>query len=297
MIAYVTDSAPLNLHTGDVLVTDASHHAIASGQTSAKVLEILHSQGVHVHSCPGLHAKMVILDDVLISSSANASGNSITGSMIEAGTVTDHPTTVSAAVNFVEEVRKQNPQLSTSRINSLLKIEVKKPFFRGQSSLARNKPNAARMPRTWIASYYQTASLSALDEQEAEEGREEATKLVADANAEVAFVHYGLKSNFAQSVRPGDYIIWLSRPRSASERPVFVYRGSRVLPAKSGTHHRFLYYESSPKAKEQRMRWGMFKDLCEQIGVPFKISRNTERELPEAYSDALNDLWLKTLAR
>jgi len=38
VIAYVTDPEPLNLRTGDVLVTDATHHAISSGQTKAKSL-------------------------------------------------------------------------------------------------------------------------------------------------------------------------------------------------------------------------------------------------------------------
>jgi hypothetical protein len=38
VIAYVTDPEPLNLGDGDVLVTDATHHAISSGQTSAKSL-------------------------------------------------------------------------------------------------------------------------------------------------------------------------------------------------------------------------------------------------------------------
>jgi hypothetical protein len=295
VIAYVTDPEPFNLGDGDVLVTDATHHAISSGQTSAKSLATLFENGVEIHSCPGLHAKLVVLDDVAIASSGNLSGNSLEGRLIEAGVITDHPTTVSAAINFIERLREETSALSRRQILSLLKIPVTKKPFGQRSSSAKRKPPMARRPSVWLANFYSMSHLKAEDEAEAEEGREEATKLLANPRSEAAWVYYSLKAKFPQKVKPGDQIIWLTRPRSSSKRPVFAHRHSPVVSCKTGTRYRFVYYESSPKAEAQRMRWGAFKTLCARIGLPFKVGRNTERTLQEEYSNVLNDLWQKSL--
>lgn len=137
--------------------------------------------------------------------------------------------------------------------------------------------------------------LKATDEAEPEEGQEEAEKMLANPRSEVGWVHYSLEAKFPQRVKPGDQIIWLSRPKSSSRHPVFAYKHSPVVCCKRGTHYRFVYYESSPKANAQRMRWGAFKTLCVRIGLPFKVGPNTERTLPEEYSNVLNDLWQKSL--
>lgn len=295
VIAYVTDPEPLNLRPGDVLVTDATHNAISSGQTKAKSLATLFEKGVEIHSCPGLHAKLVVLDDIAIASSGNLSGNSLEGRLIEAGVITDHPTTVSAAINFIERLREETPALSRRQIQSLLKIPVTtKPFGQRRSS-AKRKPLVTRRPSVWLANFYSMSQLKAEDEAEAEEGREEAKKLLSNPRSEASWVYYSLKAKFPQRVKPGDQIIWLSRPRSNSRRPVFAYRHSPVVSCKTGTRYRFIYYESSAKAEAQRMRWGAFKTLCVRIGLPFTVGRNTERTLQEEYSNVLNDLWQKSL--
>jgi hypothetical protein len=54
-IAYVTKDL-IGLKKGDLLVVDASIHAIRFGETSAKLLHTLCKRGVDIYSCPDLHA-------------------------------------------------------------------------------------------------------------------------------------------------------------------------------------------------------------------------------------------------
>src|SRR5690349_17850790 len=72
-VAYVTKPTALSLKAGDILVVDASDGAIAAGGTSASVLTRLHRKGVALFSHNGLHAKVIVADAVLFSSSANLS--------------------------------------------------------------------------------------------------------------------------------------------------------------------------------------------------------------------------------
>jgi phosphatidylserine/phosphatidylglycerophosphate/cardiolipin synthase-like enzyme len=155
VIAYVTDPEPLNLREGDVPITDATHHAISSGQTKAKSLAALFENGVEIHSCPGLHAKVVVVDDIAIASSGNLSGNSIEGRLIEAGVVTDHPTTVSAAINFIERLREETPALSHRQIQSLLAIPVTAGAFIPRRSSTKRKTPMMRRPLVWLGKFLQ----------------------------------------------------------------------------------------------------------------------------------------------
>src|SRR5689334_15503438 len=82
-IAYVTRTAPLHLGPGDILITDASKHAIACGQTSAAILRELFKKGIQVYSRPGLHAKVAVLDGAVVASSANLSDSSVNDGLLE----------------------------------------------------------------------------------------------------------------------------------------------------------------------------------------------------------------------
>lgn len=72
-IAYVTEDQPLAFGEGDVLVTNASDHAISPGTTTPAVLRKLFERGVSLFSFPALHANVVVLDDTAFVSSANLS--------------------------------------------------------------------------------------------------------------------------------------------------------------------------------------------------------------------------------
>src|ERR1700687_5343277 len=77
-IAYVTKDL-IRFRKGDILVMDASAHAISCGETDAKLLRTLHKKGVSLYHCVGLHAKVLVLDDVAVISSGNMSNSSANG--------------------------------------------------------------------------------------------------------------------------------------------------------------------------------------------------------------------------
>src|SRR5579862_6826547 len=147
-IAYVTKASPLALKKGDVLVVDASDGAIASGQTSAAVLPALLKKGVSLYCHNGLHAKVVIADSVVFSSSANLSDSSIS-KLLEAGIETDNPNTVSGAVGMIEKLMETSASIDPAFIARIKRIEVKKHFGGGKSS-ARTTGKGHRDPVTWL---------------------------------------------------------------------------------------------------------------------------------------------------
>src|ERR1035438_7169707 len=123
-IAYVTRDLPLSLQEGDILITDASKHAISSGQTSALLLRTLFERCVELLSYGGLHAKMIVLDNTAIVSSANLSDQSVNSRLVEAGLVTDHPGTVAGALSFIEQLKSLSQKLTSKRIETLERIPV-----------------------------------------------------------------------------------------------------------------------------------------------------------------------------
>lgn len=298
-IAYVTRDLPLNLHNGDVLITDASKNAIASGQTSATLLRALFDRGVELFSYSGLHAKLIVIDNTAIVSSANLSGHSIDGTLVEAGVVTDHPGTLSGALSFIEQLKHLSQKLTEKRIKTLELIPVVRNggWPHGRSS-TKGRPNVARNSSSWIASIHEwTTGFEDGDEAEINEGLAQATELMADPRSEACWVCYNKKSRFAQHVLPGDTVVWLWRTKPSSKRPEFVFRHSSILLSKVGKRHTWLYYEEPVHAQKQRMKWGVFRRLCGHIGLPYQVGVNTERKLPEQYSNGLHDLWGKSVAK
>ena len=298
-IAYVTRDLPLQLQCGDVLITDASKNAIASGQTSAPLLRALFDRGVELFSYGGLHAKLIVIDNTAIVSSANLSGHSVDGILVEAGVITDHPGTLSGALSFIEQLKNLSQKLTEKRIKNLELIRVVRNGGQPPSRSSKGgRPKVAQTSSSWIASIHEwTTGFEGGDEAEVNEGLAQATELMADPRSEACWVCYSKKSRFAQHVLSGDTVIWLWRTKPSSKRPEFVYRHSTILLSKVGKRHRWLFYEEPVHAHKQRMKWGVFKRLCGHIGLPYQIGVNIERKLPEQYSDGLHDLWGKSIAK
>jgi phosphatidylserine/phosphatidylglycerophosphate/cardiolipin synthase-like enzyme len=147
-IAYVTRIHPLAFRAGDLLVVDATDGAIACGRTSAAVLSKLHRKGVQIYNHKGLHAKCIILDSVLFTSSANLSTSSI-DALLEAGIETDSPNSVSEAAGMVERLRKSSTAIDSAFIKRIKRIKVD-PHFGGERSIARTVSTRYRPALTWL---------------------------------------------------------------------------------------------------------------------------------------------------
>lgn len=90
----------LPLRAGDELVVDLSFGAVKQGVTDPREIKKLIKRGVHVFTRSNLHAKLVVIDDVVIASSANVSKNA-RSYLDEAGILSTSPTVVKDARRFI----------------------------------------------------------------------------------------------------------------------------------------------------------------------------------------------------
>jgi hypothetical protein len=251
-IAYVTKASPLALKRGDVLVVDASDGAIASGQTSAAVLSSLLKKGVSLYSHNGLHAKVVIADSVLFSSSANLSESSVS-KLLEAGIETDNPNTVSGAVGMIEKLIETSTMIAPAFIARIKQIQVKK-HFGGSKSKAVATAKGHRDPVTWLLGVH------TVDDPKNPEARQ------------------------------GDNIVVIHRETDASN-PQRVYHHAPVLLVQEEPNCTRLFYEELPNSKRKSLGWSQFKKLAKIVDLPAGLSKNTVRQLTDKTSDDLNHYW------
>ena len=147
-IAYVSSDEHIQFGEGDLLICDASNKAIKTCQTSAAVLKRAFDRGTRLYNLPGLHAKILLLNEKALIGSANASGLSAS-TLIEAGLLTDQPTIVATAQSFVNQLASQAEELDEKKLKKLLAIKVERlPRHAGM-----RKPNVKVKTgghRTWI---------------------------------------------------------------------------------------------------------------------------------------------------
>jgi phospholipase D-like protein len=132
-VAYVTRAVEVRFGDRDLLVVDASDQAIKSGVTAASVLRAAHKRGAQVFSCPGLHAKVLLLDDVAVIGSANISATSV-NLKIEAALITDDRATVSKARSLIVKLAHQSHPIDEVFLRRIGKIKVfrKRPESSGE---------------------------------------------------------------------------------------------------------------------------------------------------------------------
>jgi hypothetical protein len=287
-IAYVTKPSPLALKNGDILVVDASDGAIASGQTSAAVLSSLLKKGVLLHSHNGLHAKVVIADSVLFSSSANLSDSSIS-KLLEAGIETDNPNTVSGAVGMIEKLIETSTAIDLAFIARIKKIEVKKHFGGGKSK-AKATSKSHRDPVTWLLGVHAIDDPTNPEEQRRiERGLTRAEEFVSNPKSSTSWIRYGRKDR-AKDARRGDNIVVIHR-KSDSANPQRVYHHAPVLWVQEEPKCTRVFYESLPNAEKKSLAWSQFKRLMKIVGLPDGLSKNATRQLTDKTSDDLNHYW------
>jgi len=287
-IAYVTKASPLALKNGDVFVVDASDGAIASGQTSAAVLSSFLKKGVSLYSHDGLHAKAIVADSVLFSSSANLSDSSISR-LLEAGIETDNPNTVSGAVGMIEKLIETSATIDPVFIARIKKTEVKRHFGGGRSK-ARATANSHRDPVTWLLGVHAVDDPKNPEEQRGiERGLAKAEEFISNPKSSTSWIRYGRKDR-VKDARRGDNIVVIHRT-SDSANPQRVYQHAPVLLVQEEPNCIRVFYESLPNAEKKSLAWSQFKSLAKIVGLPADLSKNTTRQLTDKTSDDLNHYW------
>jgi hypothetical protein len=288
-IAYVTKDLPLAFQPNDTLVADCSDGSIASGETSAKVLSQLHKRGVSLYSYGHLHAKVVVLDGTVFTSSANLSESS-QSTLLEAGVETDNPTAVAQAIAFIESLAEQSDPIDAKFIARIAKIPVRKSRKPQGSGKPAKKIKLQGEPTTWVVGLRSIEVPKNPDElKRIKKGELAAKQLVQTPKNEVSWARLSRQSRVSKFAKRGDSLIVIWR-NTHKGPPQAVYHHSPVLLNQPEPRCNRIFHEVFPNSEKKALRWREFKNLAKKVGLPTP-SRNAVRQLTPEQSSALHELW------
>jgi hypothetical protein len=274
-VAYVTSNAYLLLKNGDTLVVNASHHTIKTGGTSAKVLWKWHRAGVKLFTSDRLHAKLIVMDNLVMVRSANASILSAE-QLNEAATLTDSPTIVSQARSFIYQLAKAATPLTEDRLLELAAIKVQRPQM---SFKRRRKRYVAQGDTTWVVSTQDLDDDKYADEQHyVERAEKELRKTHPDAAP--YSIRWTRRGGLRDRAQNGDYLIVHASEKDHST-PYEVRPPSTLLKRQNGLKWTRFYYDPDLVNSQ----------LLKDAGIRTKLGTNST--IPLSFHDAmeLQRLW------
>ncbi|MBL9080593.1 MAG: hypothetical protein JNK76_02240 [Planctomycetales bacterium] len=201
----------LPLRKGDTLVVDMSLGAVRQGVTNPKEIRKLMKRGVHIFTRASLHAKVVVIDDVVISSSANVSQNA-RNYLDESGLLTNSQGAVASAKKYiaklcVEPVRDRYLQECIAA--------YKPPKFKAARTV-RQVPKGRRRAKVWFIGGLRyinaEADRPAIDRIEKEAKRE----LANPENCEVGWIRFCRKPKWFGDIQKDNWIIDCTRANKRS---------------------------------------------------------------------------------
>jgi len=285
-VAYATNENGIRFGKGDLLIVNASDQSIATGQTSVKLLQTAFHHGADVFSCPNLHAKVLLLDEIAVVGSANLSASS-RDTLIEAGLVTDHPRTVGMVAAFLKQLQQISDRVDGRFLKRVSQIKVNRTFF--EHANGRREINVMQ-PRIWLVSVTQLSDKLYEDERaDAERGLEKAEELTEHSSSEVSWIRFTGASKFRREAKPGDSVIQIWRSEKGGS-PSVVYKNQPILRRQDEESCTRFYVEEFKSSERTALNWKSFQTLARRIGLP-EPTMNTIRELSADQADALFSLW------
>ncbi len=294
-VAYVTKDL-IAFRKGDTLIVNASRQAIASGETAANLLQSLHKKGVRIYDCPNLHAKVMLLDNVAIIGSGNLSNSSADG-LVEAGLMTDHPSTVAGVASLIEQLCHQSNELTEKNIAALCKIEVVRRGGRGLAHKRRKRAKISQLGnQTWLVGITDMSEDMPPDEQRMIDRATKTlgAKKLIDPEDGLSWIRWAGKGRFRRECRPGDSVIRIWRS-SKAKRPSAVLASVPVL-LKQKTKKWTRFYLGEALGKYTEMPLGKFKKLLKMVGHTDRVGAGSQRLLEPVIAWEINKKW-KSVAK
>lgn len=290
-IAYVTKDL-IGFRSGDVLICDASSAAVRSGETDAKLLVKLGRRGVELFSCAGLHAKVLLLDDVVVVGSGNMSASSLSV-LVEAAIITDTTSIVSGVASLIEQLKRQSAPLDDETLNALAKIKVIRRGFRsGGLSVARTKkPRVSELgTRTWLVGVHEMKrDLTGSEEAMTNDTSRALAHKFQSKPDEITWIRWGSRGGFARKGLAGDQLlqIWSA---SARKGPQYVLKPAPVLLVRRHGRSTFVFIRN-PRGRLSRLGWGRFKSLMKRLGYGRRFGSTSEVVLDSELAEAVSRSW------
>jgi hypothetical protein len=290
-IAYVSSDEHIQFGDGDILICDASPNAVKAGQTVAAVLKRAYDRKATLFSLPGLHAKIVLLNDKALIGSANASGSSA-NDLIEAGLLTDQTKIVAMAQSFVNQLASQATKIDDRRRKHLLSIKVVR---RPMATRAKTKMVRPRIGghRTWIVGTTEILKKVPEDQDIVENVAEKSKESLSNPRSHVAWIRWTGNSRFRNECKRDDWIIQMWRPRG-QKTPSDVYERMPVLAREDFDAATYFFYEDFPKADKRSKTWAEFKSIAVRAGIDRSIKPGSQFEITEDQAELLHGHWKET---
>lgn len=291
-IAYVTADHEIEFCEGDLLIVDASNAAIASGETSAAVLARALGREAEIYSCPGLHTKVLLLDDIAVIGSANLSQSS-SDQLIEAALLTDQPRVAASLNSFLHQLKSSR---FSDRVDDIFVKRIKKiSVVRRGRGISKRKRGVIPSPvnRVWIVT---TRDLDddafPLEKEMAKKGERAAAKHKQRVSSEITWMRWTGRSNFRDQARAGDVVINIARG-TATSKPYAVYKSLPILYRQEEPTCTRLYLEFSSQTDATSLTWSQFSKLCKSVALPRPVVPGSLQSISEEYADAIFSIWNK----
>ncbi len=278
-IAYVSKGTPLSFRDGDVLVCDASDHAIKSGETDAATLKRFLNDGAQLYSCPNLHAKILISGSSVVIGSANLSASS-ENYLLEASLFTTRSQIRSQANALVHNIIEVSTPINDVFINHITSLPVTRQF---RSPANSRKPKVKEVGnRYWIVNTRPLNKYPDEEEQYVEQGEEQARSLMKDPAADVYWMRWTGDNRFRRLAKSGDTVIEVVRhkrkARVANPRAILVRQHYKKWT-------RFYLAE-----QDSEMSWTHFEAELKKVGLG-KIKKTSVRELSRRDIMLIESIW------
>lgn len=204
-IAYIGKDGVdlLPLRKGDRLVVDLSMATVRQGATDPREVRKFKKRGVQVFTRGSLHAKVVITDKNLITSSANVSKNS-KQVLDEAGIITRDPAAIRRALCYFDELCTE--PVRDEYLKACIKA-YRPPEFHG-GGRQRKSQKRVRQAKLWFIGGLHSIEVSEAENRKIEKFEKKAErKLKHPEKTSIIWIRYGRRPKFMDHIRLGDWVI------------------------------------------------------------------------------------------
>ena len=283
-VSYVTD-LPAGLGVGDLLVVDASHAALRAGVTNPAALRQCLKQELEVRSVPGLHAKVVLVDDDwLLVGSANWSRRSATR-LREAGLITDGGEAIASARGFFRRLVRRAQRVDGPFVDAAEKIYRPPKLIAGEA----RKPSKAARPDSmcWLLACHDGAG----DDAFAESQGEMMQSRRKHRSWNVDWTRFDRVSRPAREIREGDRVVFIFE----EARTVRVLSPLPVLGVRRRGNRTYVWTEQPEDVFARGLSWRDGKRWLASLGI--RATVHSLRAFPAAVRDDLEQSWKRAQRR
>lgn len=241
-IAYVGDGGAsfLPLREGDVLLVDLSIKAVKQGVTDPREIEMLMERGVHVYTRQNLHAKLIVIDDIVIASSANVSKNA-RQYLDEAGILSTSPTIVKAAKHFIRS-RCSEP-VRRPYLEQCISL-YKPPTFKAAKTIP--VPKKGKPAKVWFVAGLRYINVDKDKEKIERLEQQAAQEMVDPDHCCVRWIRYWKRPKWFSDIRRHNWVVDCTKSgkRTFDVGPAVRVIRKRKYTTKAGKTYHMLMLES-----------------------------------------------------